>query len=263
MNLTISPLSNNNQYRQQFTAAKPQAAMDTVEQALTSQKESGLFAPIEKAYGKMTDKIAEKFTSKVAEWELLHKLGNKFKDSKNLFQYCLTTGAVITSGMYMQQTYTNKKLDKDRRNTLVVNQGLTLALSTAGSFLLDKYVKNWWENVTARFAGHLLDDKDFHEKFVSDKKDIMAKNKTLAKDAKKKLPNLDKYIRGNNKFKAMTDGDAKALMSKIKGMGVLRSMIVFGFVYRFFVPVAVTKPANKLCEMYLEKKKAKEAQKSA
>lgn len=263
MNLTISPLNNNTQYRQQFTAAKPQVALDTVEQTLTSQKESGLFAPFEKFYDGMTDKIAEKFTSKIAEWEALHKLADKFKDSKNLFQYCLTTGAVITSGMYMQQTYTNKKLEKDRRNTLVVNQGLTLALSTAGSFLLDKYVKNWWENVTARFAGHLLDDDKFHEQFVSEKKKIMEKNKTLAKDAKEKLPNLDKAIRANAKFKAMSDADAKTLMSKVKGMGVLRSMIVFGFVYRFFVPVAVTKPTNKLCEMYLEKKKAKEAQKSA
>ena len=51
----------------------------------------------------------------------------------------------------------------------------------------------------------------------------------------------------------------KILHSKIKGMGPLRSMIVFGFVYRFFVPVAVTKPANKLCDMYLAKKKEMQA----
>lgn len=40
-------------------------------------------------------------------------------------------------------------------------------------------------------------------------------------------------------------------------MGPLKSIIVFGFVYRYFVPVAVTKPANKLCEMYLKHKKEK------
>lgn len=255
MNLTISPL--NNQYRQNFTAAKSTIILDAVEQEAT-KKTSSLFDPLEKAYDKVTDTVAQKFTSKITEWSALHKVAEKFKDSKNLFQYCMTTGAIITSGMYMQQTYTNKKLDKDRRNTLVVNQGLTLALSTAGSFLLDKYLKNWWENVTARFAGHLLNDKNFHENFVNKKKNIMTENKALAKDAKKKLPSLDKTIRQNSKFKAMSETDAKTLMSKVKGMGVLRSMIVFGFVYRFFVPVAVTKPANKLCEMYLEKKKAKE-----
>ncbi len=261
MNLTISPL--NNQYRQNFTAVKPSAAMDVVEQNLTKPQGSSLFAPFKKAYDGMTDKIAKHFTSKIAEWGVLHKLGDKFKDSSNLFKYCLTTGAVITSGMYMQQTYTNKKLEKDRRNTLVVNQGLTLAISTAGSFLLDKYITGWWDNVTARFAGHLLDDKDFYKDYLSKKQAIIEKNKTLAKDAKEKMPNIDKLIRANSKFKNLPDADSKALMSKFKGMALLRSMIVFGFVYRFFVPVAVTKPTNAICEKYLENKKAKEAQKSA
>lgn len=259
MNLTISPL--NNQVRQNFTAAKPTIVLDAVEQE-AAKKTSSLFDPFEKAYDKVTDTVAKKFTSKITEWDALHKVAERLKDNKNLFQYCMTTGAIITSGMYMQQTYTNKKLDKDRRNTLVVNQGLTLAISTAGSFLLDKYLKNWWENVTARFTGHLLDDKNFHKNFVDEKKNIMSENKTLSKDAKKKLPSLDKAIRKNNKFKAMSANDAKTLMSKVKGMGVLRSMIVFGFVYRFFVPVAVTKPANKLCEKYLENKKVKEAEKT-
>lgn len=47
------------------------------------------------------------------------------------------------------------------------------------------------------------------------------------------------------------------LSGKIKGMNALRSMIVFGFVYRFFVPVVVTKPANWICEKYLSHKQAK------
>lgn len=51
--------------------------------------------------------------------------------------------------------------------------------------------------------------------------------------------------------------EAKAFMGKIKGMGMLRSMIVFALVYRYIVPVAVTKPANILCEKYLAHKKAK------
>lgn len=261
MNLTISPL--NNQYRQNFTGIKPQTVLDVVEQDLTKQKESSIFAPFEKAYDKVTDGIAKHFTSKITEWDGLYKVADKFKDNKNLFKYCLTTGAVITSGMYMQQTYTNKKLDKDRRNTLVVNQGLTLALSTAGSFLLDKYIAGWWDNLTARFAGHLLNDKDFYGKYIDDKKKIIEENKKLAKDAKKKLPDLDGLIKGHSNYKALTKKAQDLLSSKIKGMGLLRSMIAFGFVYRFFVPVAVTKPTNAICEKYLENKKAKEAQKSA
>ena len=61
----------------------------------------------------------------------------------------------------------------------------------------------------------------------------------------------------------MSKQEARTITKKIKGIGLLKSMIVFGFVYRFFVPVVVTKPANKLCDMYLEHKKAKEAAKQA
>lgn len=255
MNLTVSPL--NNQRKQNFTAINPSTVPDAIEREITQK--SSLFKPLENCYDKATDAIAKNFTSKIADWEPLHKLAEKFKNNGNLYLYCSTIGAFITSGLYMQRTYTNNKLEKDRRNTLVVNQGLTLGLSTAGSFLLDKYLKSWWENITARFAGHLLNDKDFHKKFVSDKKNITKENKTLAKDAKKKLPNLMGRIEEHNYFKGLDNDAKKVLSSKIKGMGLLRTMFVFGFVYRFFVPVAVTKPSNKLCEMYLERKRAKEA----
>lgn len=251
--ITVTPLNNN--YKPNFTAApRHSVALDAAERELVRVKESGFFKPFEKAYNGMTDNIAKNFTSKVAEWNVLEKLADKFKDSKNLFQYCITIGSVITSGLYMQQTYTNKKLDKDRRNTLVVNQGLTLAVSTAGAYMLDKYLKNWWENVTARFAGFLLDDDNFSNDFVN--------KKNTAKQNHTELPKLEKLIQNHKRYKTLTEADAKSLMNKIKGMGPLRSMIVFGFVYRFFVPLAVTKPANKLCEMYLEHKKAKDAQKT-
>jgi hypothetical protein len=52
--------------------------------------------------------------------------------------------------------------------------------------------------------------------------------------------------------------EADILLKKVKGMSPLRTMIVFGFVYRYFVPVAVTKPANKLCDIYLQKKHERE-----
>ena len=263
MNLTVTPL---NQYNRPVFKANIQK---TAEQLLSEagSQESGLFAPLNKVYEKVTDKIADKFTSRLVNFGPLNYLAEKFKDSKNLYQHTLTVGSVITSGLYMQRTYTNKNLDKDRRNTLVVNQGLTLAVSTAGAYLLDKYLKTWWDDVTARFAGHLLNDKDFYKNFKEQKNAINAENKALLNAAKdgikpelKSLPRVDKLIKKHSLFKALTEKNQSILMDKIKGIGLMRSMIVFGFVYRYFVPVAVTKPANKLCDMYLEHKKAKAAQ---
>ena len=52
-------------------------------------------------------------------------------------------------------------------------------------------------------------------------------------------------------------------MKRISGMGYLKSMLVFSLVYRYIVPVMVTKPANKLCNMYLAHKESKKEQKVA
>ena len=168
----------------------------------------------------------------------------------------------------MQRTLANDKLDKDRKNTLAVNQGLTFAVSTIGAYALDKYVKGWWDNVTARFAGHLVSDPKFYENYLKQKQAIKEENKKLIKEAKakgvkpelKSMPRVGKLVEKHNYYKTLlktSEADAKTLMTKVKGMSPLRAMIVFGFVYRYFVPVVVTKPANFLCEKYLAHKKAK------
>ena len=271
MNLTITPLNtSNNTYRyknnQPVFKANPAEVFDAAEEmaAQIGTKKSGFFKPLEDMYDKMTDKIAEKFTAKYIDSDFIQSLADKFKDSKNIYQHCVTIGSVITSGLYMERTYTNKKLEKDRRNTLVVNQGLTLGVSTAGAYMLDKYLKGWWNDVTARFAGHMLGDSDFYNGYISTKNKIKENNKKIIKEQGKnakleKMASLDDLLKENQLYKDLSQNvKAKKLFdNKIKGMVFIRTMIVFGFVYRFFVPVVVTKPANKLCDMYLEHKKAK------
>ena len=261
---------NNNSYKPNFKANATSTVSDAAEQILekASKSESSLFKPFTDAYEKMTDSIADKFTSKFVDSKPLDWLADKLKNSKNLFQHCLTVGSVITSGLYMQRTLTNKELDKDRKNTLAVNQGLTFAVSTVGAYALDKYVKGWWDNVTARFAGHLLGDNKFYSDYLANKAAVIKENKELLAASKgsnikpelKEMPSVIKSIENNSFYKSLLSNagdDAKTLMTKVKGMSSLRTMIVFGFVYRYFVPVVVTKPANILCEKYLAHKRAK------
>ena len=261
---------NNNSYKPNFKANAVSTVSDAAEQILekASKSESSLFKPFTDAYEKMTDSIADKFTSKFVDSKPLNWLADKLKNSNNLFQHCLTIGSVITSGLYMQRTLTNKELDKDRKNTLAVNQGLTFAVSTVGAYALDKYVKGWWDNVTARFAGHLLGDNKFYSDYLANKAAVIKENKELLAASKasnikpelKEMPSVIKSIENNSFYKSLLSNagdDAKTLMTKVKGMSHLRTMIVFVFVYRYFVPVVVTKPANILCEKYLAHKKAK------
>ena len=266
---------------------------------------SKFFEPFTRIYNKTSDFLCDHVAKPVLGSKWFGGFAKKVQNTGDyLYQNCLTTGSVITSGLYMQRTLTNKDMDKDRGQTLAVNQFLTLGLSTAGAYLLDGYLKNWWENVTAKYVGHRVLDNEFAKDFKDVKKAVTILNKQLKSNPDADLTALAQQIKGSHNmtekgFKYLTDTISKAskdgaekvkslkpikldkyisklvaeeripavsekLGKQIKGIGLLRSMIVFGFVYRYFVPVVVTKPANKLCDMYLEHKKAKqEAQKTA
>ena len=60
--------------------------------------------------------------------------------------------SAIISGMYMEQTLTNKNLDPEKRKTLAVNQFLTFAVSTILSYALDKNLNAKWEKLTRKYA---------------------------------------------------------------------------------------------------------------
>ncbi len=264
MNLTVSPLNYNNQ-KTAFKANTSRIAEETVRSATS---DSRFFSGFEKKYDEFTSSVAKNVTSRLLEFEPLQKLAEHFKHSKKLYQHSMTTGSVITSGLYMQRTLANKDMDNDRKKTLAVNQGLTLILSTAGAYMLDKYLTGWWDNVTARYAGILLNDKDFYQNYRNQKEEAAKANKPLLEAMKrgekvklKESKGVLDMVKANASYKrimARSADDAKILRTKVKGMSPLKAIIVFGFVYRYFVPVVVTKPANKLCDMYLERKKAKE-----
>lgn len=271
MNITSLNRYNNYQNYQNNKMSTPVFASKLPDPDMAGQiiEKSRLFEPLLKVYDKFTDGIAKYVTSGFINSKPIMWLGSKFRNTENLFQHTLTVGSLVTSGMYVQKTLTNKKdFDNDRKYTLAANQTLTFGLSTIGAYALDKYVKKWWSGVTERFAGHLLNDKEFVNNFHAANDAIKASNDELLKAVKKgqkpmlkKFIGLEEFVKQHPSYKA-AGKSAENIISKINGMTALRTMIVFGFVYRFFVPVAVTKPTNKLCEIYLQNKKAKEARKN-
>ena len=91
---------------------------------------------------------------------------------------------------------------------------------------------------------------------------IKLRNEGLADVDKEPLYTLDSYLEKFGKKHFLDSKDYKNLMTKMKGFAALRSIIVFALVYRFLVPILVTKPANIVCDKYLAHKKAKDAQKA-
>ncbi len=249
---------------------------------------SKLFNPVYKQYDKFTDWIADNYykrfyRSNFAKWFL-----DKTKNVKNMTTHMSAVGATLISGMYTIRTLQNDKLDKEKRKTLAINDMMTWAISTAGAYLIDGKLAKWWDGVTTRFAAnYLLDNpkakrirtfgdwnpanlnKFMQKWYIVKNRRIDNLNRKIAlsiadgtyKGARK--PNLQ-HVAEQVSYKNIRDFNLDVLKNKhlttlIDGMGVLKSLFVFGMVYRYVVPVLVMKPANKL-GAYLHRKSEEKAQ---
>lgn len=304
---------------------------------------------VSKGYDTFCNGVGKYLCRPIFNNTVIDKLGYSIRNAENAVKHFLAVGSVITSGMYMHQTYTNKKMDKDRRQTLTANQFFTLVLSTAGAYTLDSSLKAWWSkqhekymrlsaagnavwdgmnkmnddikaknkqiniNITSKVeSGELVpdlnvsenkelnklakqfikNDKDgfFAERLkglgieVSDPKDkkglIKKLNETISSATAETKAKIIKAVQAEDYVRKLIEPKIdingylekfgsehvvdKETLSKLKirskGFGALRSILVFGFVYRFFVPLAVVKPTNWICDKYLEHKKAKQAE---
>lgn len=266
-NYQNSSYNHKNRFKQNvgFTG-NPAAELSTeVEKAARGSK---LFKPFKKAYNNATDWMAKNIFAKIVNNKTVQNIADKIKNNNSLFNHFMAIGSLITSGLYIQKTLDNKQLDKDRRNTLAINQTLTFGVSTVGAYSLDKSLNNWWNKVTAKYAGIQLNDPNFANDYQTALKAVAEKNQAL-KAANKNLPKaqrtpLEIAPRVGEFLKKHKDYNPEIheiLSKKITGMGLLKSMIIFGTVYRFLVPVLVTPIANKLGEHMIEQRKAREAAK--
>lgn len=202
---------------------------------------SGLLNPFKRMGNKISTWIARNYTTRVYTSKLADFMAGKAEKLDSVVDHMQVAGSIIISGMYMLQTIRNKDLDEDRRRTLAVNQGLTFLISTFGSYLIDRRLDGWWENVTTKYAEKQTGDKDLGKKIKAINDDIIAKfeKEYGKKPPKGKSPKLVKTL------KYVEDHCPDALLeTKLRGMGVLKKLVVFGTVYRFLAPVLVTPFAN-------------------
>ncbi len=328
MQVTMNTMNINNRYNNNFRQNRQPAftgvarlANEAGEQAVKSK----LFDPITKRYDKFTDWLAENYFGRFAQSDFAKWFVDKTKNVKNMTTHMSAIGATLISSMYTIRTLQNDKLDPEKRKTLAINDVLTWGLSTAGSYLIDAKLANWWEGVTTRFAANYIDAKpeakntellgnwnakniyqmmDEAPQIANDRinemrgklspeqfkewsakarlnnddlvnipeqvtaKSYLAAKKTF-KDAPEKLAEwVKKSGHSTETLEKMTKTITKGvrdlnldflrdrrLTTLIDGMGVLKSLAVFGMVYRYLVPVLVMKPAN-LIGAYMHKKNA-------
>ena len=238
-----------------FTGSPVQAGEEIV---ATVASKSKLFDPLFRIWDSFIGFGAKHIIAPFLDFKPIRWFANKTKDVDGMVNHLNVASSAAISGMYIKKTLDNDKLDKDRRNTLAINQALVFAVSTAGSYLLDDSLGNWWNNtVTPKYAGVFLDEKDKMAEFIQKNKEIRKFNKTASKDAKKDMLKVMDYVK-----KEINPDSIKLekLNTRLKGMDVAKKLFIFATVYRYIAPILVTPLANRIGDRYLQYKKAKEAE---
>lgn len=199
---------------------------------------SKVLSPINKMFDNLTTWLSDKYTYNLYTSKLAKYLASKTDNLKSVVDHMQVLGSVIISGMYMTETLRNKGLDEDRRRTLAINQGFTFALSTIGSYVIDDALDSKWEKLTVKYASKETGIQDLAERISEYNKKLQKQHNLdkelgkIDKDTKFKPANVLEYV-----TKELKNQDLEV---KLNGMGVLKKLLVFGTVYRFLAPVAVT-----------------------
>ena len=170
--------------------------------------------------------MAKLYGKPLIESKAVQNLSEKLaKVPGGLTQAMSVFGSLLTSSAYIYGTLTNKKLEKENKNTLAINQLGCFVVPTILGYTVDRIINNWVKKKEYRFSG-------------------------LAQaEAAKHL------LEGNAEKSKAVMSDLK---TKVKGFRSLASVTVFALIYRYFTPVAITPIANRIGDKYNAKQREKQ-----
>jgi hypothetical protein len=249
---------------------------------------TGMNSPISKGYNKFADWIARNYyvrfyNSKFAKSFIEHTRGPAWN---NMTTHMSALGSTLISGMYAVRTLQNDKLDPEKKKTLALNDILTWGISTLGSYFLDAKLGDRCERLTKRFvADYLLDHPNAKRPRTLgnwEPKNIGTMMEKWPELVNARIDRINAKIsspeyKGARKLLQHVEGKASSsirdfnldvlknrrLTTLIDGIGVLKSLFVFGMVYRYLVPVLVMKPANMIGHYFHDKKAAQQAKETS
>ena len=255
------------------------------------------------------------FYEKVASKGGFQKFIAKFSKT-NSFTHLMVADSCFLSGFYMINTLRNKKIKKEQKPQMLINDALTLGVSTAGAYLLDDKVTKVVDKLSNSYFSK---NQDFYinkakesAKNLAQKTGIMDDIFNAAKDAsdegigavtQKIGEQLSGIVANGNKTKAfqisaeklqeVKEGVSNAIKSNkgnmegakkaaagliddvydklagkaeadkiIPGINKIKTLVIFGIIYRYLGPVVVTPIANKLSSKFFSNKKDNETKKA-
>lgn len=248
------------------------------------------------------------FYEKVASTGGFQKFISKFSKT-NSFTHLMVAESCFLSGFYMINTLRNKKIKKEQKPQMLINDALTLGVSTSGAYLLDDKVTKVVDNLS---NSYFTKNQDFYinkakesAKNLAQKTGIMDDIFNAAKEAsddginavtRKIGEQLSGIVAKGDKTKAfqisadklkeVQEGVSNAIKSNkgnmegatkaaagliddvydklagkveadkvIPGINKIKTLVIFGIIYRYLGPVVVTPIANKLSSKFFSNKK--------
>ena len=246
---------------------------------------------------------------KLAKTKPFQKFAGKLAKSDRSFTYLMVAESVILSTFYAINSLRNKKIEKEQKPQMVINDALVLGVSATGSLLLDSKVNKVVDSLSDKYFKK-PEIQDFYRNLGKKAQDALGaeapKSKLLetvaqgADDAAKMVgehlkgivgktgelkpfeisadklktiqTNVKNAINSNSgnldKAKEAVKGcvddayDALAARKEIKdiipGINKLKTIVIFGLIYRYIGPVIVTPLANKISSKFFNNKGKKE-----
>lgn len=102
-----------------------------------------------------------KFYEKTANLELFQKAIAKFSRSDKTFTHVMVMESCFLSGFYMINTLRNKNIKEEQKPQMLINDAMTLGISTAGAYLVEDNISNM---VTKGAEKYFAKHADFYTK---------------------------------------------------------------------------------------------------
>ncbi len=172
------------------------------------------------------------FYNKVAQTHPFQNFIKKFSTSDNSFKHLMFAESCFLSGFYMLNTLKNKKIKKEQKPQMIINDTLTLGVSSAGAYLLDGKVTN----IVNKYAEkYFTKHKDFYTQLGAKTKENLQKellNKaseiTAINDPSKvqqALEGAGKLIEEHTKLLIGEEGKLKAFQITKKSLGEIQTKV--------------------------------------
>ncbi len=222
-------------------------------------------------YSQGVDKIAEP----ISKWmvNLFNKKPIKsmikgFSHSPLGYTHMMTIESIVIGGFYMFNTARNKKIEKEQKLPLIINDGLVTSLAAVLNYTMDDKISskikqlqdsvktNSMKNATKEMleeASKIIDEKKLKQICakltpidLSAGKEAVGKaiSEIVDADTLKKVMNTispEKIIKASN-----STIQAEQMTKIIDGIGKFKTLAIFTIIYRYLSPVLITPIANNI-----------------